>query len=103
MTGSVVSEASSFCPGNLFFQDDVVNSNVCFKAQGESWTDEERERFRRGLSIYGICSKKLSNFIETRNESQVRAHLEKHVERMVREKLPLYDETPMCRSLCRFN
>eukprot|EP00963_Diacronema_lutheri_P012267 scaffold1698_cov394-Pavlova_lutheri.AAC.1 len=83
MTGSVASEASSISPGFRDTSNENFNSHDCFKAQGESWTDKERERFRKGLSLYGICSKKLSRFIETRNESQVRAHLEKHIERMV--------------------
>ena len=41
---------------------------------GGRWTDDEHERFLRGLELYGRKWSKIANFVQSRSSVQVRTH-----------------------------
>ena len=42
------------------------------------WTDDEHERFLRGLELYGRKWSKIANFVQSRSSVQVRTHAQKY-------------------------
>ena len=46
------------------------------------WTEEERDKFLQGITLYGINWRKVKNLIPTRTAVQVRSHAQKFYQRM---------------------
>ena len=46
------------------------------------WTEEEKNRFIQGISLYAINWKKVKTLIPTRNDAQVRSHAQKYFHKM---------------------
>ena len=56
------------------------------KAQSRYWTDEEHQRFLEALEKFGPKDvKSISNYVSTRNATQVRTHAQKYFLRLERE------------------
>eukprot|EP00871_Galdieria_phlegrea_P002705 jgi/Galph1/3435/GphlegSOOS_G2113.1 len=58
------------------------------KKTSRYWTREEHSRFLKGLAIFGCKDiKSISNYVGTRNSTQVRTHAQKYYQRLARELL----------------
>lgn len=69
---------------NLELHNSVKNKNMetdedkhTFSANGR-WTDDEHERFLKGLQLYGRSWKKVKKYVGTRSATQVRSHAQKY-------------------------
>jgi len=56
-------------------------SDNCISNEGR-WSEEEHEKFLKGIVIYGINWKKVKTLIETRTNMQVRSHAQKFFYKM---------------------
>ena len=54
------------------------------KISSGRWTDQEHQRFLRGLNVYGKDWKKISAYIETRDREQTRTHAQKYFRKIAR-------------------
>lgn len=53
--------------------------------QPRYWTVDEHERFLEGVNLYGNDLKLIAKHVGTRNETQVRSHRQKYVEKIQKE------------------